>query len=109
MQVFLRIWLKRSDRRGGRIELEHMDSTDTPLAVPCLHCGRDRQRRRRSPKQVHKQAGPVGGIRARLAICHRAIPVRAAIDREVAQPTIDGVKRTDLRWRRLRSKRGYIE
>jgi hypothetical protein len=71
-----------------------MDSTDTPLAVDCLHGGRDRQRRRRSPKQVHKQAGPLGGVRARLAICHRAIPVRAAIRREVAQPTIDGVKRT---------------
>jgi len=83
---------QRNYFRGDRIELEQMDSTDTPLAVYCLHGGRHRQRRRGSPEQVYEQAGPLGGIRARLAIFHRPVLVRSAICREVAQRTTDGVK-----------------
>jgi len=66
------------------IELEQMDSTDTSLAVYCLLGGRCSIKQKGSPEQVYEQAGPIGGIRARLTVFHRSVPVRSAIRREVA-------------------------
>lgn len=73
--------------RGGRIELEQKDPFGTPLAVYRLHGSRHRQRHRRSPKQVYEHAGPLGSLRARLAVFHRPVLVRTAVRRELARTT----------------------
>jgi hypothetical protein len=69
---------------GGSIELEQMDSADTPLAVYSFHGGRHYQRRHCGTEEVRQQAGTIGSGHTCLALVHRLVFVRAAVCQQVA-------------------------
>ena len=71
--------------KGGRSELEQLDSTDAPLGLHCLHGVGHRHLHRVGSREACRLGELCAALPTRVAPAHRSVFVRAAVCQQVAQ------------------------